>query len=242
MGNVSQPEISRKHNFKYGDYAVQAMERFDKQRLLKAQYSSLQKTKEVRKENRLKKKREDDEIQKNVDHLENGEECINKKLTQTIPRSVEPLKDWTQFEEKYLGTHYMRSLTFGGDLIASVKITANNKFDMERIKGALSVGVTGSGGSFEGEIKGRIIGMMEAGWSARQVARQLGLSDCVVRRCWDQWIQEMSFIRRSGSGRPRQINRQEDHHNIRNAHVQPTVSSAAIQTQVAPSLGAPVSS
>ncbi|PRD28299.1 UNVERIFIED_CONTAM: hypothetical protein NCL1_32776 [Trichonephila clavipes] len=41
--------------------------------------------------------------------------------------------------------------------------------------------------------RGRIIGMMEAGWSARRVARQLGRSDCVVKRCWDQWIQEMSF-------------------------------------------------
>ncbi|GFU55001.1 hypothetical protein TNCV_2162381 [Trichonephila clavipes] len=30
--------------------------------------------------------------------------------------------------------------------------------------------------------KGRIIGMMEAGWSARRVARQLGRSNCVVRR------------------------------------------------------------
>ncbi|GFX92230.1 transposable element Tcb2 transposase [Trichonephila clavipes] len=37
---------------------------------------------------------------------------------------------------------------------------------------------------------------MEAGWSARRVARQLGRSDCVVRRCWNQWIREMSFIRK----------------------------------------------
>ncbi|GFX36933.1 transposable element Tcb2 transposase [Trichonephila clavipes] len=43
--------------------------------------------------------------------------------------------------------------------------------------------------------------MMEAGWSDRQVARQLGLSDCVVRRCWDQWIREMSFTRRPGFAR-----------------------------------------
>ncbi|GFX54311.1 transposable element Tcb2 transposase [Trichonephila clavipes] len=49
--------------------------------------------------------------------------------------------------------------------------------------------------------RGRIIGMMEAGWSARPVARQLGRS--VVKRCWDQWIREMSFTRRLGSGRPR---------------------------------------
>ncbi|GFT58645.1 transposable element Tcb2 transposase [Trichonephila clavipes] len=56
--------------------------------------------------------------------------------------------------------------------------------------------------------RGRIIGMMEAGWSARLVARQLGRSDCVVRRCWDQWIREMSFTRRQG--RLRQTSHRED--------------------------------
>ncbi|GFU11980.1 transposable element Tcb2 transposase [Trichonephila clavipes] len=44
--------------------------------------------------------------------------------------------------------------------------------------------------------KGRIIGMMEAGWSARRVARQFCRSKCVVRRCWDQWIRDMLFTRR----------------------------------------------
>ncbi|GFV34086.1 uncharacterized protein TNCV_4121831 [Trichonephila clavipes] len=53
----------------------------------------------------------------------------------------------------------------------------------------------------------RIIGMMEARWSDKRVARQLGRSDSVVRRCWDQWIREMSFTRRPGSGLPRQISR-----------------------------------
>ncbi|GFS88457.1 transposable element Tcb2 transposase [Trichonephila clavipes] len=89
---------------------------------------------------------------------------------------------------------------------------------------------------------GRIIGMIEAGWSARRVARQLGHSDCVVRRCWDQWIREMSFTRSPGSGRPRQTSHREDCHIVRNARVQPTASSAAILAQVVPSLGSPVSS
>ncbi|GFT67176.1 transposable element Tcb2 transposase [Trichonephila clavipes] len=52
--------------------------------------------------------------------------------------------------------------------------------------------------------------MEEAGWSARRVARQSGRSDCVVRRCWDQWIREMAFIRTPGSGRLRQTSRRED--------------------------------
>ncbi|GFV96805.1 transposable element Tcb2 transposase [Trichonephila clavipes] len=52
----------------------------------------------------------------------------------------------------------------------------------------------------------------------------------------------MSFTRRPGSVRPRQTSCREDHHIERNARVQPTASSATIQAQVAPSLGAPVSS
>ncbi|GFW73138.1 HTH_Tnp_Tc3_2 domain-containing protein [Trichonephila clavipes] len=52
----------------------------------------------------------------------------------------------------------------------------------------------------------------------------------------------MTFTRRPGSGRPRQTSRREDRHIVRNARVQPTASSAAIQAQVAHSLGAPVSS
>ncbi|GFW61512.1 transposable element Tcb2 transposase [Trichonephila clavipes] len=55
--------------------------------------------------------------------------------------------------------------------------------------------------------RGKIIGMVEAGWSAGRVARQLGRSDCVGRRCWDQWIKEMSFTRNPGPGRPQQTSR-----------------------------------
>ncbi|GFT62080.1 transposable element Tcb2 transposase [Trichonephila clavipes] len=65
--------------------------------------------------------------------------------------------------------------------------------------------------------KERIIGMMEAGCLARRVAHQLDCSDSVTSR-------------------------REDHNIVRNTCVQPTASSAAIQAQVAPSLGAPVSS
>ncbi|GFT70066.1 uncharacterized protein TNCV_4690111 [Trichonephila clavipes] len=59
--------------------------------------------------------------------------------------------------------------------------------------------------------------MMKAGWSASQVGRQLGHSDCV-------------------------ISRHEFHHIVRNARVHPFASSVAIQVHVVPLLGAPVSS
>ncbi|GFV97682.1 transposable element Tcb2 transposase [Trichonephila clavipes] len=61
--------------------------------------------------------------------------------------------------------------------------------------------------------RGRIIGMMEAGWSARRVAR-----------------------------RPRQTSRRKDHNIVRNARSWPTASLAVIQTQVEHSKGAPMSS
>ncbi|GFT29625.1 transposable element Tcb2 transposase [Trichonephila clavipes] len=81
-------------------------------------------------------------------------------------------------------------------------------------------------------------GMMEAGWSSRLVGR----SDLTVRRCWDQWTEEASFTRQSGSGRPLQTSHREDHHVIRYASVQPTASLATEQTHAAPSLRAPVTS
>ncbi|GFU88527.1 uncharacterized protein TNCV_4442041 [Trichonephila clavipes] len=61
-------------------------------------------------------------------------------------------------------------------------------------------------------------------------------------RCWDQWIRKMSFKLGPGSGLPLQTSRREDNHNVRNAHVQPTASSATIFVQVAPSLRATLSS
>ncbi|GFY30914.1 transposable element Tcb2 transposase [Trichonephila clavipes] len=51
----------------------------------------------------------------------------------------------------------------------------------------------------------------------------------------------MSFARRPGLRPTRQTSRREDRHIVRNAHVQPTSSLAALQKQV-PLLGAPVSS
>ncbi|GFT16717.1 transposable element Tcb2 transposase [Trichonephila clavipes] len=77
--------------------------------------------------------------------------------------------------------------------------------------------------------RGRIISMLEAGWSARRVTRQLGRSDCVVKT-------------RFRTPSTRTPSHREDRHIIRNARVQPTASCAAIQAQVVPSLGAPVSS
>ncbi|CAL1275481.1 unnamed protein product [Larinioides sclopetarius] len=77
-------------------------------------------------------------------------------VTYSIPSHVKPLDDWPQFNQDFLGTHYMRSYTMGGDLVASIAIKAENKFDMERIKGALNAGITTKGGAFEASIAAKL--------------------------------------------------------------------------------------
>ncbi|GFV40649.1 transposable element Tcb2 transposase [Trichonephila clavipes] len=73
---------------------------------------------------------------------------------------------------------------------------------------------------------------MEAGWSGRRVARHFGRSDCVVRRCWDQWIREMSFTRRLDSGWPRQTSHREDRHILIDTLSSPTAVEAQDDNQV----------
>ncbi|GFU55933.1 HTH_Tnp_Tc3_2 domain-containing protein [Trichonephila clavipes] len=65
---------------------------------------------------------------------------------------------------------------------------------------------------------------------------------CTSWKFSHQLFPDFRLKRRPGSGHPRQTSRREDHHIVRNAHVLPTASSAAIQAQVVPSLGVPVSS
>ncbi|GFW69580.1 transposable element Tcb2 transposase [Trichonephila clavipes] len=48
--------------------------------------------------------------------------------------------------------------------------------------------------------RGRIIGMMEAGWSARQVACQLGHSDCVVAPSLGAPVSSRTIRRRLAEG------------------------------------------
>ncbi|GFX94678.1 transposable element Tcb2 transposase [Trichonephila clavipes] len=74
--------------------------------------------------------------------------------------------------------------------------------------------------------------MIEAGWSAQRVPRQVDRSDLTVRRNWGQKSEKTSFIRQPGSGRSQLTSRREDRHIIRHARVEPTASLATVQIQV----------
>ncbi|GFV70152.1 uncharacterized protein TNCV_2552961 [Trichonephila clavipes] len=87
-----------------------------------------------------------------------------------------------------------------------------------------------------------IIGMKEAWWSARRVARQLNRYDCVVMRCWDQLdprdvIYTKTRLRTTST----------DQSSRRPPHRKKCTRTANcfighLQAQVAPSIGVPVSS
>ncbi|GFV61019.1 transposable element Tcb1 transposase [Trichonephila clavipes] len=77
--------------------------------------------------------------------------------------------------------------------------------------------------------RGLIIGMKTAGWSTRRVAGQVDRSECAVRNCWEQWTQEGTHARKTGSGATRKTTRREDRRIVRQALVDPTVTRSTIQ-------------
>ncbi|UYV71394.1 hypothetical protein LAZ67_8002960 [Cordylochernes scorpioides] len=64
---------------------------------------------------------------------------------------------------------------------------------------------------------GRAIGLKEAGWSNRLIARHLCRSDAAIRRCWQKWVNNGSMQRQDGSGRPRATTEREDRAIVRMA-------------------------
>ncbi|GFW85853.1 transposable element Tc1 transposase [Trichonephila clavipes] len=77
--------------------------------------------------------------------------------------------------------------------------------------------------------RGLIIGMKTAGWSTRCVAGQGDRSECSVRNCWAQWTRESTHERKIGSGATRKTTTREDRRIVRQALVDPTVTSSTIR-------------
>ncbi|UYV69420.1 hypothetical protein LAZ67_6003530 [Cordylochernes scorpioides] len=76
---------------------------------------------------------------------------------------------------------------------------------------------------------GRAIGLKEAGWSNRLIARHLCRSDAAIRRCWQKWVNNGSMQRQDGSGRPRAATEWEDRAIVRMAVAAPESTLSTIQ-------------
>ncbi|GFX12066.1 transposable element Tc1 transposase [Trichonephila clavipes] len=80
--------------------------------------------------------------------------------------------------------------------------------------------------------RGLIIGMKTAGLTTRRLAGQVDRSECAVRNCWQQWTQEGTHARKTGSGATRKTTRREDRRIVRQALVDPTVTRSTIRADV----------
>ncbi|GFU49001.1 HTH_Tnp_Tc3_2 domain-containing protein [Trichonephila clavipes] len=74
--------------------------------------------------------------------------------------------------------------------------------------------------------------MKTAGWSTRHVVGQVDRSGCAVRNCWEQWTQEGTHVRKTGSGVTRKTTRREDRRIVRQSLVDPTVTRSTIRADV----------
>lgn len=73
--------------------------------------------------------------------------------TRTLFSTAKPFTDWRNY--KNLGTHFCRSITYGGDLIASLIFTTEHDEELEKIKGYVK-GELQVGGTFDGNIKAKL--------------------------------------------------------------------------------------
>ncbi|GFY03773.1 transposable element Tcb1 transposase [Trichonephila clavipes] len=71
--------------------------------------------------------------------------------------------------------------------------------------------------------------MKTAGWSTHRVASQVDRSECAVRNCWEQRIQESAHVWKTGSGATRKTMRRDDRRIVRQALVDPTVTRSTIR-------------
>ncbi|KAG8176255.1 hypothetical protein JTE90_021352 [Oedothorax gibbosus] len=65
--------------------------------------------------------------------------AMYRVVTEQIPDDAKPYDLWRTMGDA-VGTHFVRSITYGGELIASVRLECNNTRDKQRIKGAVDVG------------------------------------------------------------------------------------------------------
>ncbi|GFT57553.1 HTH_Tnp_Tc3_2 domain-containing protein [Trichonephila clavipes] len=65
-----------------------------------------------------------------------------------------------------------------------------------------------------------------------RVAGHVNRSECAVRNFWEQWTQEGTHVRKTGSGATRKTTRREDRRIVRQVFVDPTVSRLTIRADI----------
>ena len=59
------------------------------------------------------------------------------QVSKSMPLSAKPVDAWFSIGKKYLGTHFVRSIMYGGDLIACVRFKALRSEDLQHIRATI---------------------------------------------------------------------------------------------------------
>ncbi|KAK4310998.1 hypothetical protein Pmani_017472 [Petrolisthes manimaculis] len=78
-------------------------------------------------------------------------------------------------------------------------------------------------------LRGRIVGMREAGHSTAEVCRELGVSHTTVDKWWRRWRAEGDLRDRPRSGAPRRTTPVEDNEIVEEASIHPITNAMAIR-------------
>lgn len=69
----------------------------------------------------------------------------HETVTETIPSDAHHLTGWQERPKDQVGTHYVRSLVYGGELVAWVRFKASNRTEKEKIKAVVAANLKFSG-------------------------------------------------------------------------------------------------
>lgn len=79
---------------------------------------------------------------------------VSFQRTKTLKSESKPNPDWFLQSPQLLGTHYVRSITYGGELIASIRYKVKNSEDKERIAATIDASFKTAGGTIGIDLKG----------------------------------------------------------------------------------------
>ncbi|GFV21302.1 HTH_Tnp_Tc3_2 domain-containing protein [Trichonephila clavipes] len=94
--------------------------------------------------------------------------------------------------------HHQIIEVYGTEAMIDRKVRKLDTF--QRLKKCLASGfelIASNCKSFE---RGRIIGLKEVGWANRRIAHHMGRNNAVIRRCWQEWVDNGRFQCHDGRG------------------------------------------
>ncbi|GIY21864.1 uncharacterized protein CDAR_430881 [Caerostris darwini] len=79
-------------------------------------------------------------------HSQNSVDILIKvsfrTISESLPFSIKPIAQWKTLGKAYLGTHYVQSIIYGGDLIACIRFKAMNSEDLNEIRGVIKTSIS----------------------------------------------------------------------------------------------------